>query len=396
MNHFLFILFLLTSLNCSNHNFDQVAFTNVSESHLPSVVLSDHNSMDTEVVDIDQDGDLDMVIAVEFYKNVILLNDGTGRFEDGSHLIPDKQIEEEVFPYRYYPYHDSEDVAVEDFDKDGDYDIVIVTEDDEKNEYYVWEGSGFLDKSDEFPVTGVTNGVTAADLNNDGWVDLVLANNGQDELLINKEGKFISSTSSHFPQSDDITQDIEVADVDADGDLDLIIGNENASKLLLNDGQARFRDATASHFEGIEIRETREVDAADVDADGDLDVIMSNVLLFQKHQPVQQLLINDGNGSFNDATSEKISIITQTGFVDSDFDDIDGDGDLDLTMGGFSGLKIYENDGKGNFVEITGSVLMEDIKSIIIDIEIADFNQDGKNDLYLSVFRGPDIYLQGK
>ncbi|NNF34122.1 MAG: VCBS repeat-containing protein [Saprospiraceae bacterium] len=378
-----------------DHQRSDVAFENVSSTHLPSIVLSSHNSMDAEVVDIDMDGDLDMVIAVEFYKNVILLNDGTGKFEDGSHLIPDKEIKKEVLPYRYYPYHDSEDVAVEDFDHDGDYDIVIVTEDDQKNEHYVWTGNKYVDKSDEFPVTGVTNGLTAADLNGDGGMDLVLANNGQDEILMNVKGTFIEETSSRYPESDDITQDIEAADVDGDGDLDLIVGNENLSKLLLNHGNGSFSDETTIRFKGVEIRETREVDAADVDGDGDLDLFLSNVLLFQKHEPIQQLLINDGKGFFTDETSSRMNVETETGFVDSDFNDLDMDGDLDLIMGGFGGLKIMENDGSGHFKDVTLTLVKEEIKSIIIDVEMADFDQDGKNDIYLSVFRGPDIYLKG-
>jgi hypothetical protein len=71
------------------------------------------------------------------------------------------------------------------------------------------------------------------------------------------------------------------------------------------------------------------------------------------------------------------------------------DGDLDLIMGGFGGLRIMENDGAGNFKDVTASILETEINSIIIDVEVADFDQDGKKDLYLSVFRGSDIYLKG-
>ena len=50
----------------------------VSSTNLPDLVKRPFNSMDANVADIDNDGDLDIVLAIEFYKNVILLNDGNG------------------------------------------------------------------------------------------------------------------------------------------------------------------------------------------------------------------------------------------------------------------------------------------------------------------------------
>lgn len=79
----------------------------------------DANSMDVEAVDLDADGDLDLLIAVEFRDNLILLNDGSARFSfpEAMAAFADK-------------YHDSEDAAIADFNRDGRPDVVFVSEDD--------------------------------------------------------------------------------------------------------------------------------------------------------------------------------------------------------------------------------------------------------------------------
>jgi len=70
-----------------NQTFGQLSFSEVSSTHLPPVAIQPANTMDASVVDLDGDGDLDVVLAIEFLKNVILINDGTGKFEDASHLL---------------------------------------------------------------------------------------------------------------------------------------------------------------------------------------------------------------------------------------------------------------------------------------------------------------------
>ena len=128
---------LLFILGIVTFNLYGQSLKDVSATHLPPIAKSGYNSMDAQIVDIDADGDLDIIIAVEFYKNMILLNDGKGRFSNGSNLLPDKKATRTSKPYNYYPYHDSEDVMVVDVNKDGLLDILFVTEDDKKNEWYL-------------------------------------------------------------------------------------------------------------------------------------------------------------------------------------------------------------------------------------------------------------------
>ena len=87
--------------------------------------------------------------------------------------------------------------------------------------------------------------------------------------------------------------------------------------------------------------------------------------------------------------------------MDADLVDIDNDGDLDLLMGNGNlqgaGAKFTAalNDGKGNFSEFKIPINEEGIL-LVVDVEVADFNNDGKMDIYLSCFRAGDRLLLGK
>ena len=105
------------------------AFCDVTSTHLPFGVLNGL-SMDAGQADLDADGDIDLIIANEFGPNILLLNDGSGHFDEVSRRrIP--QVD-----------HDSEDIAIADFDGDGDPDIVVVSEDDLIDEFYINDGFG--------------------------------------------------------------------------------------------------------------------------------------------------------------------------------------------------------------------------------------------------------------
>lgn len=358
-------------------------YEDVTRTHLPSGVLNGL-SMDAGVGDIDGDGDLDVVIANEFNPNILLLNDGSGRFSNGSSRLPAAS-------------RDSEDVGVADFDGDGDLDVVVVSEDDRVNELYFNDGSGrFSDEGHRLPVQGTTNGVVVADLTGDGFPDILLANNGQDAFLVNDgAGGFVDETAQRLPRSGDVTQDLELGDVDGDGDLDLVVGNEGANALYINDGEGHFRDDTETRIPFREAaEETREADFGDVDGDGDLDLLFANVSAFVNDaDPRNRLLINDGSGHFTDGTASRLPAADISSF-DGDFADVDGDGDLDivtanadvdLSVGRIapSRYRAYLNDGEGVFAEATAEVF-GGVTGTGFDLEFADFNGDGRPDFYLA------------
>lgn len=364
-------------------------FLDATRERLPAIDLLG-NSMDVEPGDLDGDGDLDLVIASEFQPNILLFNDGKGHFSNASaERLP--QVA-----------HDSEDIALADFDADGDLDIVFVSEDDQTNEYYLNDGKGFFtDASERLGVSGTTNAIITADFDQDGDLDLAFGNAGQNYLLLNDgKGNFEDHTSDLLPQLLDQTQDLEAGDVDGDGDLDMIAGNEDQNRLYLNDGTGKFTDATAGRlsFWPDEREETREADFGDVDGDGDLDLVFANVVFQVGTLAKNRLLLNDGKGYFTDVTEQSLVQAEPFLSVDADFWDADEDGDLDLFIcNAFGGpFQLFANDGSGHFTEVSEDYLPAVIGSGI-DAEYFDANGDGRGDLYLGNFRMVDfLWLRPK
>lgn len=359
-------------------------YIDVTKSHLKSSALH-NNTMDAAAIDIDNDGDLDLVLAMEYVENVILINDGKGVLSDESSIrLP--RIK-----------HDSEDIAVADFDKDGDYDLVFVSEDDKVNEYYENIGNGYFEsRAHRIPVTGTSNTVQTADFNNDGFMDLLIGNAGQNYLLLNTgKGYFKDDTKSRLPKNYATTQDLALADLDGDGDLDIIEANETYNRILLNNGFGVFIYASAKRLPSVN-DQTRDVEVGDIDGDGDLDILFSNVDFGNIGNPQNRLLLNDGKGVFEETTNISLP---QSDFrtVDSNFVDMNGDGFLDILSGNrFNGNKtlVLINDGNSHFSDQTTSYFPS-LNMYVFDFVTADFNGDGMLDIYLCGFRGSDRLLFG-
>jgi len=363
-------------------------FIEVTAERLPALA---GRCMDADTGDADGDGDLDIALAMEFEPNVLLLNDGTGRFRDASNGLP-------------RAIHDSEDVAFADLDADGDLDLVLVSEDDRQDELYLNDGSGrFTDASDRLPIDDVSNAHAVLDLNADGIPDVLTGNIGIDRVLIGDgAARFSDETRSRWPQSGTSrTQDIELADVDGDGDLDVLLGNEGQNELFVNE-DGRLIDETAARLP-IREDETREIRAADFDADGDLDLVVANVSFIMDGSPQDFLLINDGTGRFTTAEPERFPEDARSNFTIQAVD-LDADGDLDVitpatvfSPSGAGDYLVLLNDGGGSFaVAEPGTVLPAAATGNGFDIEVADFDGDGADELLLcNRASGPDAPWSG-
>jgi hypothetical protein len=351
-------------------------------------------SMDVRAADLDADGDLDLVKANEGPPNTILLNNGTGGFT----AAPTSAIPQES--------HDSEDVAIADFNGDGHLDLVFSSEDDvvqgfsNVHEYYLGDGAGHFTAAAYQPPDSEANAVITTDLNNDGHPDLLFGNNGTTTVLINNGAGGFTTENQRVPAIERTTQDLALADIDGDNDLDLFLGNEDGNLLFINDGNGFFTDATASRLpQGVQM-ETRKVTFGDVDGDEDADVFLSNVD-FTPAGDVRQnrLYLNDGLGFFTDATATHLPADNDH-TIDAIFEDVDLDFDPDLVVSNVFGgpVKIYLNDGSGVFTDMTFEVLGQLIYRDGLGVIAADLNGDGLRDLYFANRNNPqdpkkDVYL---
>lgn len=184
-------------------------------------------------------------------------------------------------------------------------------------------------------------------------------------------------------------------DVNGDGLEDVFIGGAKGSpgELLLQTTKGVF-NSTSVDFEAASESEDTGVLFFDADNDTDLDLYVvsgGNESDVDAPELQDRLYLNDGTGKFkNSATSLPSMFISGSSVTANDFD---YDGDQDLFVGGrgvpgqypkATRSYILENDGKGNFKDITASVNKAlEYPGMVTDAIWTDFNSDSKIDLIL-------------
>jgi hypothetical protein len=173
--------------------------------------------------DVDGDYDLDCVIANNTgHPNLLMINDGTGWFSDETAERIPEDLEQ------------SNGVSLVDLDNDSDLDIVVANGfSPGYNKIWINDGNGyFADETDlRLPQNGnASSGVSFGDIDNDYDMDLLISNRttGGDAnkvLVNNGMGYFDDETSTRYPDLDDNTTEIKLGDVDLDGDLDCYVVN---------------------------------------------------------------------------------------------------------------------------------------------------------------------------
>ena len=143
-------------------------------------------------------------------------------------------------------------IAVEDFDRDGYLDIIVSGFYTSLRLYRNDEGQGFIDQTEQAGLSRIkgTHLITAADYDNDGWMDLFagrpLAGNPMGDYVLLRNtggGRFENVTASVglLPLDDDgqwkrsLTWASAWADVDTDGDLDLFVATLGGADALVGE-----------------------------------------------------------------------------------------------------------------------------------------------------------------
>lgn len=386
MRYQILVLFLLATNGLSAQVFEN------GTQQLPQQ-LAGLNSMDVRAADLDKDGDLDLVLANEFQKNVVLINDGTGRFE----------LWDDVFSNTN---KDSEDIALADFNDDGNIDVIFCSEDDQRlgrtnvHEYYLGNGDGTFRVAAVLLPDSEANAVVEAYINDDEYPDLIFGNSGRNFILINNgDGSFENASDSWWDSPVRTTQDVQVADVNGDGLVDIFEGNEDGNVLWINRGDS-FENVSEANLPQRPLMETRKVAFADIDGDNDLDLFLANVGFRPGKVNTNAIWLNDGEGVF----SVPVKALVPPDFWDSldgIFEDVDADGDPDLIVANVNlrssaHQAIYENDGNGQFTEITNQWFPFKAYGDMLGLISEDLNGDKKKDLYFCNRGGMDLLLLRK
>jgi len=186
-----------------------------------------------------------------------------------------------------------------------------------------------------------------------------------------------------------------IADVNGDKLDDIYIcGARNEPGQLYIQTKNGFQKHIEPAFQNDKAFEDVNATFFDCDNDGDVDLMVGsggNIPFASEPQMKNRLYKNDGKGNFTADTNALPTSIDNNGtIVPNDFD---GDGDIDLFIGGRSVVNMYGvtpqsyllvNDGKGKFTDIAASKNTAIAKIGMVTSALwQDMNQDGKKDLVI-------------
>jgi hypothetical protein len=269
-----------------------------------------------------------------------------------------------------------------DFDHDGHQDA-FVTRVGGDNYLYRNLGNGTFEKLATPPVTSSGGASTAAawgDYDNDGRLDLFVANRGQGHFLYRGlgGGGFSAVQGSPVLAGGPTTYHCAWVDYDNDGDLDLFVVNLGAASFLYqNNGDGSFTKNTTAAIANVSANWISSA-WGDYNGDGLMDVFLAEAA-----GGPDALYRNDGGGVFTQITTGPIPA-GAGGALTGAWADYDNDGDLDLFVANRDGVNfLYRNDGVGGFTKINQG----DIVTDVADSNAAawgDYDNDGWLDLYVA------------
>lgn len=283
-------------------------------------------------------------------------------------------------------------VAFLDYNNDG-FDDIYLTGGELPDKLFDNQGDGtFLDVSTSTGINQLdhahTMGIACGDLDNDGYVDIILSTKGQDRcyVLWNRQGESFQLAGIHAGFVEKFYgSSIALGDYNLDGKLDILVGKYDLGApgdlLYLNNGDRSFTNTGSllgSHGEGTALA----MAFSDIDLDNDPDVLIANDFGYD-FLPNQLLINNYPETGFTDiSTSASWDLkINSMGIAIGDYD---SDGDLDYYISDFNDNYLLSNIGEGNFKENARERNVANDESTSWGVAFLDYNNDMEPDLFVA------------
>ena len=340
-----------------------------------------------EVADVDGDGKVDLLLANGGNYNSAGTAEATRVFKNtwGSTASCTEISAEAVAGFTGL----SRMIKAADIDNDGDLDLLTGGAYQTQLRLFKRDGTTWTDATAQLPQQMTSIGdAEFGDVDNDGDLDLVLAEwgtgnpqtntGGRTRLYLNELGTFTEATNAQMPtELVRWSWDIELADVDNDWDLDVLVACKSGSTSFLfrNDGTGRFvNDGAALPH----FANNYELEPMDIDGDGDLDLVTIN----DGPNVTEHIFVNRGDGTYTDETAMRLTGTANPAGADDNVAvwlDYDNDGDPDLVIGSLGADRLLANDGSGKFTLVAGATPND--TNATLGLAAADFDGDGRIDL---------------
>lgn len=311
--------------------------------------------------DLNRDGDLDLILlgenSVEYVENL-----GQGTYSQPRELLR---------AFRRLP-----DASFEDLDQDGDTDIVAY---DRTTASLLWfnnlNGSSFGPGRKIAEISNVITGVriTVLDFDGDKDPDIVATSESTTlSLYENLDGKATFGAGREVFVVSNLLDSLRRADLDADGDFDLLLTSSYPDEVNWYEVNAGL--PLIEHRAVQAVSQPGQVELADFDHDGDLDLLASS-------DGTVAWYPNDGKGHYGQ--QRRLAGIVASSHA-LQVADVDQDGDLDvlsasMRTGGFGSFAWYENsDGQGTFAPAN---IMDSNVNGSMGITAGDVDGDGDVDI---------------
>lgn len=334
-----------------------------------------------ETADLDQDGNEDLILlSAQSNQLAIFMGKGDGTFES----------------VRYHILRDyGSDFAIGDFDGDGKLDLAVANTIEKSFSRYKGNGDGTFASGEDFVL--LENGsevnaqaVVAVDYNNNGQMDLMVKQLGGNRIWIYEQNGSTFAEAYRFGGNYHFNASfLTFADLNRDGYPDLLATSNGANAQLT----VELHNGTGSAFSegGYNITNSliRSIVVSDFDGDtGNLEVATLNPSANQV-----QILSGSGSGQFSNVRTFHNSGSNAQAMAAGDFN---GDGNNDLVLANYdsTNISILLGVGDRSFepeIRISGT---EQAKSVVA----ADFNKDGISDIAVAVnpasgSKGVQVYV---
>ncbi|CAF1321342.1 unnamed protein product [Rotaria sordida] len=333
--------------------------------HPSAVAIGDFNN-DYQLDIVVTNAGIDNVQIFLDYKEGTFMNNITYSTGDNSH-----------------PQH----VVVTDFNKDNQLDIAVVNSYNSILKVFLSSGNETFSASSEY-ITGYSsfpNSVAVGDFNKDGWIDVVVANSGTDNIGIFLGFDYPTFTTSNIvlQKRDSSPYYIAIGDFNNDSRWDIAIAcrERNNIAVFLGNGNGTFSEEQLFYLPGSSRPQSLII--GDFNNDNQLDIAVAN----SRDQSIS-LLFGRGNGSFAPYISQETIYSSPVSIAVGDFNN-DRKQDIVVAIEDTNTIGIFIGHGNGSFKEQISYEMPDE--SSPVWVVVGDFNNDNVQDIAVANFNGHNI-----